>query len=101
MIELLCCLAVWRVSSLLVNEVGPFEIFARFRYAIGVRTGEYLICYGKGIAGAFCCIWCISVWVAAFAAVALALWRGDSLFQLVIDWFAFSAGTIFVHKVVN
>jgi len=100
-IELLCILAVWRVSSLLVNESGPFDLFAKVRHIVGVRYDVYLICSATGIAGAFCCLWCCSLWVSAFAALALCLWRGDGVFVTVINWLAFSAGAIVVESVVH
>jgi len=83
-------LATWRISSLLVNELGPFAIFLRFRVFIGI---EYIIMgepeqtvddvinnysfwenedelyqkeYANEFAKALSCIWCTSVWVSLF-----------------------------------
>ena len=57
-------LATWRCASLLVNEEGPFGVFAWFRHRVGVREDEHGISYGtdpfsKGLV----CVWCVSVWM--------------------------------------
>lgn len=57
-------LASWRITSLLVNEAGPFDIFAKFRHFIGVYYDEYSHVKGKNvIAKAFTCIWCLGFWI--------------------------------------
>lgn len=54
-------LATWRLSSLLVNEDGPFKVFYRLRTRAGVyKQGEL-----SQVAELFTCIWCMSIWVAA------------------------------------
>lgn len=66
--------AVWRLSSLLVREDGPFDILAKFRHKIGVYYDERSKPQGKNvIAKAFTCVWCLSVWVALPAAASLNL----------------------------
>lgn len=57
-------LASWRITSLLVNEGGPFDIFARFRGFIGVYYDEYSNVHGKNVfAKAFTCVWCLGFWI--------------------------------------
>jgi hypothetical protein len=57
-------LAVWRLSSLIVNEDGPFEVFAKFRDFSGVRYDSFSKPYGKNqFANLITCVWCTSVWV--------------------------------------
>lgn len=47
-------LAVWRISSLLVHEDGPYAIFRRIREASkGFEVFWQL----------FQCVWCTSVWI--------------------------------------
>jgi len=61
---LILALATWRITSLLVNEYGPFNLLERLRYRLGVRYDEDLHRIGTNIvAEAFTCVWCLSVWV--------------------------------------
>lgn len=53
--ELLISLAVWRVTSLLVNESGPFQVFERLRQSFN---------------GPFNCFWCMSIWISLPFAIA-------------------------------
>lgn len=101
MIELLCCLATWRLSSLFVNEPGPFEIFAKLRAVLGVTYDEYTNCKSSGLATIFCCIYCMSIWVSLPLAIVIGIYRGDSPLIVGVDWLAFSAGAIIVEKVVH
>jgi len=55
--------ATWRTASLLVHEDGPFGMFARLRYAAGVRFDERSQAKAtRPISGVFLCVWCMSVW---------------------------------------
>lgn len=69
LIEILICgLAVWRVTSLLVYEDGPFEIFVKLRAAAGVydlgEDGKPSSFFG----GLLNCFPCTSIWLAFPAA---------------------------------
>lgn len=105
LLELIAILAVWRLSSLLVMESGPFEMFARLRQLLGVRYDQYNRCTsanGKGLLpGILCCIWCCSMWVSIPAAAALALYQGGSWFVAALNWLALSAGAIMVDRLVR
>lgn len=64
MINLLIGLAVWRITSFLVKEDGPYCIFVKFRHFIGIRYDKFSKPYGKNvIAEGFTCVWCLSVWI--------------------------------------
>lgn len=68
--ELILIVAAWRLTSLLVNEDGPFDMLARFRKFIGVYYDENSQRQGKNvIAKAINCAWCCSIWIALFASV--------------------------------
>lgn len=93
-------LATWRVTSLLVNEAGPFDLFAKLRHLVGVRYDERSVPYGTNVlANAFSCIWCMSVWIALIAAI--------FLFEYIIWWqypivvLALSAAAIMIEKVIG
>ncbi len=68
-------LAVWRLAHLLVEEDGPFALLARLRWWAGLRTiaardaqGQMKVTrvatttWAEGLT----CVWCVSVWAAAF-----------------------------------
>lgn len=93
-------LAVWRASSLLVQEEGPFEIFARFRYRIGVRYTKTNVAIGNNeLAKLFTCVWCLSVWIGALAA--LAWWLAPGPVSLCALPFALSAGAILIDRLAG
>lgn len=81
MIELLTILAVWRVTSLLYQEDGPYKIFEKIR-----ETSK----------GAFECFWCLSLWVSIPFALAL---HFDTMF--IIYWLAYSAGAILIESAID
>lgn len=82
--EWLKVLAVWRLSSLLVHERGPFDVLGKLRDAAGVRYDERSNCVSANELGlALCCLWCTSAWVALILARGR-VWRA----------LAYSAGAI-------
>jgi hypothetical protein len=59
-------LITWRLTSLLVAEDGPFDIFAKFRHFLGVRYNAYSEPFATNMTGRMIlCHWCTSIWVAA------------------------------------
>jgi hypothetical protein len=65
-------LAVWRISSFLVDENGPWSFMDRFRHSVGVRQDELTgLWYGEThLADLLTCVWCTSFWVAILASLA-------------------------------
>jgi hypothetical protein len=95
---LIVALAVWRVTSLLVNEDGPFDIFEKVRFFVGVRWDEHSEKYGKNVLGeAFTCVWCLSVWTSAIGAVFIA----PSLAWYPCYVLALSSISILIEELVN
>lgn len=94
MVQLLIgILATWRISSLLVNESGPYDIMGRFRDRVGVAYDERSRPYGKNVvATMLLCLWCTSFWVGAVVAV-LTVPSAWLLYAL-----ACSAGAIMVDR---
>lgn len=76
--------AVWRVTHLLAAEDGPFQVFVRLRRAAGSGfLGELLDCFQ-----------CLSLWVAAPAAV----WAGQTWPDRIVLWLAWSGGAILLDR---
>lgn len=93
---LVITLVVWRISSLLTAERGPFDVLGKFRDAVGVKYDEMSRCVGKNeVASTLCCIWCTSVWIGLMA----------GLLFFTSDWLlyglALSAGAIVVERIVS
>jgi len=84
---ILAGLAVYRLSRMIADEEGPFEVFARLR---GLPNAETWI--GRGLA----CILCLSVWVA----LPVALWIDWSL-SWWLTWLALSGVTAILRKWEN
>lgn len=93
-------LAVWRVSSLLAQEDGPYNILARFRKYIGIRYTEHPIpeCRNE-FARMIACMWCNSVWV-GMAATVLYMVIPDITVWLLLP-LAFSTVTIVIEEFDN
>ena len=54
-------LATWRITSLLVDEAGPKELFESIRSKLGVRFNEQNERYADNLIGEYLnCVWCMS-----------------------------------------
>jgi hypothetical protein len=100
MLELLISsLAVWRISSLLVREDGPVDVFAKLRTFMGVRYDEYSVPYGTNVIGSLLlCVWCTSIWVAFFVAL---LEKPTNILKLLQRTLALSAMAIIIDEVTS
>jgi len=65
-------LATWRITSLFVNEDGPWFMFRKLRELAGISHDEF----GRPstfperlLPGLLSCVWCCSIWVGLFWAV--------------------------------
>lgn len=61
-------LATWRISSLLVNETGPGDIFVKLREEFGFThdSEKHKVIIPEGFWGdLLSCVWCCSLFVAA------------------------------------
>jgi len=90
-------LATWRISSLLVDEVGPFRIFIRLRQLVGIThdmDDNVAIIPDGFLPEVLSCIWCCSIWTGLFWTVMYLLC--DYSFYLALP-FALSAVAIKFH----
>lgn len=81
-------LATWRVSSLIVNEDGPFDLFLNIRKMAGIvhgPDGRPMVIPEQFFAELLSCVWCSSIWVGA-------AW---ALFWLLFPSVAISAAAVF------
>lgn len=100
MTTLLLILATWRLTSLLVQEDGPLDIFVKVRKYIGVETNAYNVLVGQNvIAKAFTCIWCMSIWVGFLASFFSEYSVNVGWF--IVSWFAISTGAILFDEVLS
>ena len=75
---LLCTLAVWRISHLLAQEDGPFDVVFRLRRKVG-----------QGFFGTLLdCFLCLSLWIALPFAFLIA----DIWIDRVVAWISLSGG---------
>lgn len=92
---ILSALAIWRITSLIVREDGPGDIFARIRAAAGVyREGEM-----SNLAKGITCPWCVSMWVAiVFVVLELAI---PKWLTILVRICSLSAGSILLDVIVD
>lgn len=81
---IILALACWRISYMLVNEVGPYKIFQRLRNRIINHPLSPIHCFK-----------CTSVWVAFFLAPV-----NDPAY-FIPSWLALSAIAIFLEAKFN
>lgn len=96
-------LATWRVSSLFVNEDGPWFIFDKLRESVGIQrlTTAYQGYFvpKKFFPQLLSCVWCFSMY--AGAGWVLFFFFLPTVAQWIAFPFAFSSVTIFVNLVVE
>lgn len=90
---LIISFAVWRLSSLLYDEDGPWLIFKQMRKWI--KSHEHK---GSLISDALKCFWCLSIWVALPFATYESEGRIYAFFTYTL---AYSALAIVIDKVIT
>lgn len=94
----LVSLAIWRASSLLAREDGPFDILLRIRMLFGVKFDKTSEEFGtnwfsKGII----CVWCNSIWFSVLGSFIIS----GSIGWYFINLLALSAMAIIIDAVVT
>ncbi len=93
-------LATWRLTSLLVNERGPWDILERLRYLSGMRYDRDSMPYATtNLSEVLSCVWCLSVWVGI--AFGLFYWLNSSLAVLISLPLALSTTAVIVDRLVT
>jgi hypothetical protein len=80
----LCVLATWRLCHLIAHEDGPFDLIVRLR----ARAG------GGMLGRLMDCPYCLSLWIAAPAAVLMA----GRFSEGCVAWLAISGGSSLIEK---
>ena len=109
-ILILTILASWRLTNLLVNEPGPFNLSYRFRKLVGTAelNGELPPNKEPFLASLFGCVYCTSVW----SGILLTVLASPVVTMSDLNWqvkvyvilalpFAISTGTIVVAKLLK
>lgn len=82
---MLCVLAVWRITHLLVAEEGPWQAVARIR----ARAARFT--------RLFDCFYCLSLWIA----VPFAWFAGATLTHKALLWPALSGAAILLERITR
>lgn len=92
-------LATWRISHMVTQEDGPFDIFIKGRERIGRiehdNDGIVVMIPETFFGKLLSCVWCLSVWAGTFFFVAYYLFPASILVSYP---FAISAAAIWVER---
>lgn len=80
---LISILAVYGLTTIIVDSGGPFHVFDK------LRSNRYL--------GAFHCFMCMSLYISAI----IALWVAQNALEYIIYTLAYSGGAMFLYSMGN
>jgi hypothetical protein len=81
---LVAALAVWRLTHLLTQEDGPWEVLKKARLGLG-----------SGMLGKLAsCFYCLSIWVA----LPFAWFVGGSFVEMAVAWWALSGAAVLLER---
>ncbi len=84
---LVSSLAVWRITHLLAEEDGPWDVVVKLRQRI----------HSAWLGNALDCFYCLSVWVA----IPFATWTGSAWMERAILWPAISGAAILLERATS
>lgn len=90
-------LATWRISSIVVNEDGPFDIFFKMRAKMGITALDPVP--ETFWAGLFGCVYCLSVWVGAILILSAIMDKMVTVYLMLP--FALSAIAVILEEKIN
>ena len=93
-------LACFRITSLLVYEAGPYDVFRELRKRAGIHYDRHSNKIADGELGRMLlCPWCTSIWVGIGLAVLYAI--SPPLLEYFSLPFAFSAVCIVIQELLD
>lgn len=87
---ILVSLATWRITYMLINESGPFNIFIKLNNYIIATRKQFLI-------NLFSCFYCLSIWVSFF--MSIGIYR--TFTEILLNTLACSAVAIIINEVID
>jgi hypothetical protein len=94
---IIMAVSTWRVSSMLVDEAGPGDVFVKLRAKIGVSYNAFSERVAANpVASLFLCVWCMSVWVGT--GVFLLYRANKRVYETLTYPLAISGLAIFLHR---
>ena len=103
---LLLPIAIWRVTSLLMREDGPLDIFVKLRIFMGVKYNEHGEEYATtAVSRGILCFWCTSIWVSAVLCIAVLFLSSVSIthsliFDIILLTLSTSGIAIFIDEII-
>ena len=85
----LSALAVWRVSHLLAEEDGPWDVIVKVRARLGQSVPALRV-----FARLMDCFYCLSLW----ASLPLAIWMSNGWIGLLVQWPALSGAACLLER---
>lgn len=100
---ILLVFATWRITSLIKDEDGPYEIFYKFRESIGLTEAyennqRILISNGSLLADIVQCFWCLSIWTGYGIALLAVMFGLINANEFVFYGLALSAISILIEE---
>jgi len=92
-------LATWRISSLLVQEDGPGDVFMRIRELAGIshdQNKDPLAIPDGFWPNLLSCVWCLSLWMATLIFIAYLVF--PKITVTICTPFALSSTAIIVNR---
>ena len=84
---ILSALAVWRLTHLLAEEDGPWDLIVRLRTKLGAGTlGRLMDCF-----------FCLSLWLS----LPIAIWLSNGWIGLLLHWQALSGAACLLEKITG
>lgn len=96
---LLAVFAVYRLSSLIAREEGPFSVFDHLRMRLGAydydEYGTAETALGRGIG----CVFCVGVYTAAL--LLFPIYLPTLIGDILLTWLGIAGGQVFLERLTN